>query len=111
MSLKQNNQIGSNLIGGATAVLLAIPVAAFFGSIFGDTYQARSTVYILILAWVVAGAFAIGYVSKRHPKRPHQDSSFYGLLVLGFGLFYYSSTSLNENKNNFFLKAVKSFLT
>ena len=60
MSLKQNNQIGSNLIGGATAVLLAIPVAAFFGSIFGDTYQARSTVYILILAWVVAGAFAIG---------------------------------------------------
>ena len=111
MSLKQNNQIGSNLIGGATAVLLAIPVAAFLVLYSAILIKQDQQFIFLILAWVVAGAFAIGYVSKRHPKRPHQDSSFYGLLVLGFGLFYYSSTSLNENKNNFFLKAVKSFLT
>lgn len=85
MSLKQNNQIGSNLIGGATAVLLAIPVAAFFGSIFGDTYQARSTAYILILAWVVAGAFAIGYVSKKAPEKT--TSRFFFLWVISTWLW------------------------
>lgn len=69
MSLKQNNQIGSNLIGGAIAVFLAVPIAAFLGSLFGDSYQTRSTVYILILAWVIAGAFTIGFISKKTPEK------------------------------------------
>ncbi len=63
MSLKQQNQFSSVLIGGAIAVLVAIPVAAGIASIAGDTYSIRATVYILTLCWVIAGAVSLGYVS------------------------------------------------
>lgn len=56
MSLKQNNNELSRLVGAAIAVLIALPIAAWVGSFIGDSYTARATAYILILAWSVLGA-------------------------------------------------------
>ncbi len=67
MSLKQNNQNGIPLVGGALAVLIALPIAAFLGS-FGSTYESRSLIYILILGWTVVGAITLGLISSRGSK-------------------------------------------
>ena len=47
MSLKQNNNELSRLVGAAIAVLIALPIAAWVGSFIGDSYTARATTYIL----------------------------------------------------------------
>ena len=61
MSLKQNNNELSRLVGAAIAVLIALPIAAWVGSFIGDSYTARATAYILILAWSVLGAGMFHY--------------------------------------------------
>lgn len=67
MSLKQNNQNSIPLLGGAIAVIVALPVAAFIGS-FGSTYESRSLIYILILGWSVVGAIILGVISSKGNK-------------------------------------------
>ena len=68
MSLKQNNQNSIPLLGGAIAVIVALPIAAFIGS-FGSTYESRSLIYILILGWSVVGAIILGLISAKGNKK------------------------------------------
>ena len=63
MSLKQNNNELSRLVGAAIAVLIALPIAAWVGSFIGDSYTARATAYILILAWSVLGAGILCFIT------------------------------------------------
>ena len=68
MSLKQNNNELSRLVGAAIAVLIALPIAAWVGSFIGDSYTARATAYILILAWSVLGAGILCFITRNSTK-------------------------------------------
>lgn len=68
MSLKQTNNELANLVGASVAIVLAVPIAAWTGSLFGDTYQARATAYILILAWAILGAVLLWFVTRNSTK-------------------------------------------
>ena len=63
MSLKQNNNELSRLVGAAIAVLIALPIA-----FIGDSYTARATAYILILAWSVLGAGILCFITRNSTK-------------------------------------------
>lgn len=66
MSLKQNKPglIGPALIGACLAVVASVPLAAYVGSLFGDTYQARALTYCGLLLWAVIGAISIFFITK-----------------------------------------------
>ena len=68
MSLKQKNNELSRLVGAAIAVLIALPIAAWVGSFIGDSYTARATAYILILAWSVLGAGILCFITRNSTK-------------------------------------------
>ena len=68
MSLKQNNNELSRLVGAAIAVLIALPIAAWVGSFICDSYTARATAYILILAWSVLGAGILCFITRNSTK-------------------------------------------
>ena len=68
MSLKQNNNELSRLVGAAIAVLIALPIAAWVGSFIGDSDTARATAYILILAWSVLGAGILCFITRNSTK-------------------------------------------
>lgn len=44
------------LTGACLGLILSIPMAALLASLFGDTYEVRSTIYLLVLLWCVIGA-------------------------------------------------------
>lgn len=63
MSLNPNSKkpqfFGANLIGACCAVITSIPLAALVGSLFGDTYNMRVTIYLGLLLWSVIGACTV----------------------------------------------------
>ncbi|WP_370825539.1 hypothetical protein [Parasutterella excrementihominis] len=88
MSLKQNNNELSRLVGAAIAVLIALPIAAWVGSFIGDSYTARATAYILILAWSVLGAGILCFITRNStkPVTNSLDHQCLGLADSAFGL-------------------------
>jgi len=62
------------LIGMAAALLLSVFVAAFAGQQIGDAaggdYGLRVTIYLVLLAYVVAGAVVLFLRVARHETRP-----------------------------------------
>ena len=91
MSLKQNNNELSRLVGAAIAVLIALPIAAWVGSFIGDSYTARATAYILILAWSVLGAGILCFITRNSTKPDRcllnsLDHQCLGLADSAFGL-------------------------
>lgn len=62
------------LAGVTLALLLSVLVAAFAGSAIGDAtggdYGRRVTIYLVLLAYVVAGAVVLFVKVARHETRP-----------------------------------------
>ncbi len=77
MSLKQNKKtlIGPALVGSCLAVVISVPVAAYLGSIFGDSYNMRALIYCGLLFWAVAGAIVI-YLITRQAEEKNMSSGY-----------------------------------
>jgi hypothetical protein len=62
------------LVGVTLALLLSVLVAAFAGRAIGDAtggdYGRRATIYLLLLAYVVAGAVVLFVKVARYETRP-----------------------------------------
>jgi 4-amino-4-deoxy-L-arabinose transferase-like glycosyltransferase len=58
------------LVGLCLAILASVPLAAlagrWLGGLFGDSYEARATVYSLLLLHVVVGAVVLFVKVARH---------------------------------------------
>lgn len=71
MSLPNKNQrlIGASIIGACLAVISSIPLTAYLGSLFGDTYNMRVAIYGGLLLWVVVGAISIFCITYKNPNQ------------------------------------------
>lgn len=65
MSLKNNKNEAEKLLGSVLAVLFAVPISAYLGSMFGDTYNARVTVYLCILSWTILGSVVLFILTSK----------------------------------------------
>ena len=65
MSLKNNKNEAEKLLGSVLAVLFAVPISAYLGSMFGDTYNARVTVYLYILSWTILGSVVLFILTSK----------------------------------------------
>ena len=65
MSLKNNKNESEKLLGSVLAVLFAVPISAYLGSMFGDTYNARVTVYLCILSWTILGSVVLFILTSK----------------------------------------------
>lgn len=75
MSLKNNKNEAEKLLGSVLAVLFAVPISAYLGSMFGDTYNARVTVYLCILSWTILGSVVL-FILTRKSKTASAKSIF-----------------------------------
>lgn len=64
MSLKKSNNFGSSLLGACLAIIVSVPLTAWLGSQFADTYNTRVAIYGGLLLWVIVGAVSIFQVTK-----------------------------------------------
>lgn len=65
MSLKNNKNEAEKLLDSVLAVLFAVPISAYLGSMFGDTYNARVTVYLCILSWTILGSVVLFILTSK----------------------------------------------
>ena len=65
MSLKNNKNEAEKLLGSVLAVLFAVPISAYLGSMFGDTYNSRVTVYLCILSWTILGSVVLFILTSK----------------------------------------------
>lgn len=73
MSLQNPNNLSARLcilLGIAVSVGLSVPLTAYLGSLFGDTYNERVMIYGGQLLWLIAGSFCIFYVTRNARERP-----------------------------------------
>lgn len=67
-----NNQVpsflGNALVGACCAILISVPLSAYFASFLGDTYLVRVWVYSGFLMWVIAGAMTIFFRTYKGEK-------------------------------------------
>ena len=73
MSLQNPNKLAARLcilLGIAISVGLSVPLTAYLGSLFGDTYDQRVMIYGGQLLWLIAGSACILYVTANAPERP-----------------------------------------
>ena len=62
MPLRKKSSISlSGLFGACIAVATSVPITAYLGASFGDTYNMRVAIYGGLLLWVVTGAVAMFY--------------------------------------------------
>lgn len=71
MSLKkdQNEFFGAQLAGASLAVVASVPLAAWLGSCFGDTYNSRVAIYGGLLLWAIIGAVSIYFITRNGAAR------------------------------------------
>lgn len=55
----------SGLFGASIAVATSVPITAYLGASFGDTYNMRVAIYGGLLLWVVTGAVAVFLMTCR----------------------------------------------
>jgi putative Ca2+/H+ antiporter (TMEM165/GDT1 family) len=83
MSLQQRNRTALRLcilLGIALSFAVSVPLTAYIGSIFGDTYNQRVLIYAGQLLWLVAGSASILYATRGADERP----ASLGFLILCF---------------------------
>lgn len=70
MSFNHRNSIFFNpgLVGATLAVIVSVPVTAYLGSLFGNTYNMRVAIYGGLLLWVILGAVSIVYITRKSSK-------------------------------------------
>ena len=64
LSNKNDRFFGGELAGSCLAVIASVPVTAWLGSQFGDTYSMRVAIYGGLLLWVVVGAVIIFLIPR-----------------------------------------------
>ncbi len=71
MSLKKdpNEFFGAQLAGASLAVVASVPLAAWLGSCFADTYNWRVAIYGGLLLWVFIGAVSIYLITRNASAR------------------------------------------
>jgi hypothetical protein len=67
MSLPKKNQsqLGASIVGACLAVISSIPLTAYLGALFGETYNMRVAIYGGLLLWVVVGAISIFCITSK----------------------------------------------
>ena len=67
MSLKRvpNEFFGAPLAGASLAVIVSVPLTAWLGSCFGDTYNTRVAIYGGLLLWAIVGAVSTYLVTRK----------------------------------------------
>lgn len=66
MPLRKKSSISlSGLFGASIAVATSVPITAYLGASFGDTYNMRVAIYGGLLLWVVTGAVAVFLMTCR----------------------------------------------
>ena len=65
MSLKNNKNEAEKLLGSVLAVLFAVPLSDYLGSMFGYTYNDRVTVYLCILSWTILGSVVLFILTSK----------------------------------------------
>ncbi len=83
MSMRPSHQSGIRfcvLLGIALAVGISVPITAYVGSLFGDTYNQRVMIYGGQLLWLVAGSFCVAFITRGAVERPAN----FGFLLLCF---------------------------
>lgn len=68
------------LLGIALCFAVSVPLTAYIGSIFGDTYNLRVLIYAGQLLWLVAGSASILYATRGASER----RASIGFLILCF---------------------------
>ena len=65
---KKPSFFGSALAGACLAVIASVPLTAYLGAAFGDTYNARVAIYGGFLLWVLIGAVAVFMITRTSDK-------------------------------------------
>ena len=89
MSLQNPNKFAARLcilLGIAISVGLSVPLTAYLGSLFGDTYNQRVMIYGGLLLWLIAGSACILYVTENAPER-RATAGFLALCFLSIWLW------------------------
>lgn len=64
MSLQnKSSSWNSALLGASLAVIASVPLTAWLGSLFGNTYNMRVAIYGGLLLWVLVGTGVIVFVT------------------------------------------------
>ena len=66
MSLSNKNDrfFGGELAGSCLAVIASVPLTAWLGNCFGDTYNMRVAIYGGLLLWVIIGAVSVFLITR-----------------------------------------------
>lgn len=83
MTLKKN-QVNTNVVCGAIAVLIAFPIALLASSLFGHTYEQRVWIYAIILFWPIIGAISLNLLVKKNNPSRVITNLFYWIVSVWF---------------------------